>query len=107
MQTDLLAVMRRQDSERRHSIDGKRLGNSRSERLGKERDTPLRLASGREELSAEALVALRDEERRSTKTAATVLSDINLVVEELLDVFDRQEMLAVHRDDDSVPDLRY
>ena len=50
--------MRREYGERRHGIDRKRLRDCGSQRLREERDTPLRLASGREELALETLVAL-------------------------------------------------
>jgi len=32
-------------------------------------------------------------------------TSVYLMVEETLDVMDREEMFAIHRDDDSVPDL--
>ena len=52
------------------------------------------------------LVALRDEEHRRAEGALAVLLGRDLVVQEPLDVVDREQVLAVHRDDDGVPDLR-
>ena len=94
--------MRRQNRERWHSIDRKRLRDSGRERLRKERDTTLRLSTAGEEVAFVAVVA-REEWRRA-ESAATVWA-INLVVEETLDVMDGQQVLAVHRDNDSIPDL--
>ena len=105
--TYLFAVMRRKHRKRRHGIDRQRLGHGRRERLRKERDTPLRLAPAREELALEALVALRDEERGRAQAAAAVLAGVDLVVEQPLDVVDGEQVLAVHRDNDGVPNLRY
>ena len=52
------------------------------------------------------LVALRDEEHRRAEGALAVLLGRDLVVQQPLDVIDREQVLAVHRDDDGVPDLR-
>ena len=103
--TYLFAVMRRKHRKRRHGIDRQRLGHGRRERLRKERDTPLRFAPAREELALEALVALRDEERGSAQRAMAVLLNMDPMIEELLHVLDREKVLAVHGDDDGVPDL--
>ena len=99
--------MRRQNRERWHSINRQWLRDGRRERLRKERDTALRLAPAREELALEALVALRDEERGRAQAPAAVLPGVDLVVEQPLDVVDGEQMLAVHRNDDGVPDLRH
>ena len=42
------------------------------------------------------------EERGGPSSASTT---VDLVVEELLDVFDGKEMFTVHRDDDGIPNL--
>ena len=80
--------MRRQNRERWHSIDRKGLRDGGRERLRKERDATLGLTTRSEELPAEPFVALRDEERRGTEAAPAVLTDVDLVIEELLDVLD-------------------
>ena len=98
--------MRRQHRKRRHSINRQRRRNIRRQTLGKERNAPLGLASGREELALEVLVVLGDEEGRRAQGAAAARPRVDLVIEELLDVVDREQVFAVHRDDDSVPDLR-
>lgn len=63
---------------------------------------PLRTASQR----GTHLVLLRDEEHGSTESALAILLGRDLMVEESLDVVDREEVLAVHGDDNGVPDLR-
>ena len=96
--------MRRQNRECWHSIDRQWLRDGGRKRLRKERNPPFGLASGGEELAGVALVALRDEERGSAQ-APTAVGGVDLVVQQLLDVLDREQVLAVHRDDDRVPDL--
>ena len=44
------------------------------------------------------------EEWRCAEGTATI-GTVDLVVEETLDVIDGEEMLAIHGDDDGVPDL--
>ena len=102
---DLLAVVRNQDSECGHVVNGKRLRNGRRQRLGEERDATLGLTLSREELGLEGVIFLRDEERRGAESALALLLRRNLVVQQLLDVVDSQEMLTVHGDDDGVPNL--
>ena len=97
--------MRRQHRERGHRINGQGFRNGSGERLREERDTTLRFASRREELALQALVALRDEERGSTEATPAVLTDVDLVIKKLLDVLNGEQVFAVHRDDDGIPDL--
>lgn len=98
--------MRRKNRKCRHSIHRKRWRNIRRQALSKERDPPLSFASGWEKLALEVLVILRDEEGRSTQAAASAGARIDLVVKQLLDMIDREQVFAVHRDNDGVPDLR-
>ena len=104
--TRLLAVVRSENRERGHCVNGEWLRDGGGERLRKERNAALSLAARGEELAAKRLVTLRDEERGRAETAAAVLSDVDLVVQKLLHMLDGEEVLAVHRDDDSVPYLR-
>jgi hypothetical protein len=48
---------------------------------------------------------LGDEEWRSAQGSTTVLVVLDLVVEELLNVFDGEKVFTVHRNDHGVPDL--
>lgn len=98
--------MRREDSEGRHRVDAEGFGDRSRERLGEERDATSGFGSGREKLGLQTLVVLRDEEHGGSKCALAVLFTRNLVVQEALDVVDREKVLAVHRDDDGVPHLR-
>ena len=102
----LLAVVRRKHRERRHGVDRDGLRDLRRERLREERDTTLGLAPRREELARTAAAALRDEERWRTETPLASLASVDLVVQELLDVLNGEQVLAVHGDNDGVPDLR-
>ena len=99
--------MRCENSEGRHGIDRKWFRNCSRQRLREEGYTALRFASGCEELSAEAFVALGDEEGRRAEAATSILADIYLMVQQLLHVLDGEQVLAVHRDDDGVPNLRH
>jgi len=76
----------------------------RAQRLSEGNPT-LGLATRREEFALEALLALRNEERRVTKVSTTTSASVDLMVEELLDVISREEMFAVHRNGDGIPDL--
>lgn len=107
MGTYLLTVMGSQNGESWHGIDRKWLGDIKSQRLGKEGYASLCFTPRREELPLEPFVTLRHEEGRSTKTASAAFAHVNLMVQKLLDMVDGEEMLAIHRDDDSVPNLRY
>jgi len=98
--------MRSKDRERRHRIDRQRRGNVRCQGLRKERDTTLGLASCREELALETLIMLRNEKRRRPKAAATTNPSVDLMIKELLDVIDREQVFAIHGNNDSIPDLR-
>ena len=98
--------MRRQDSERRHRIDREGLRDGRSERLSKEGDSSFRFTATREELALEALVTLADEEGRSLQASSTAGASLDLVVEQLLHMVNRQQVFTVHGNDDGVPDLR-
>lgn len=98
--------MWRQDRKCGHSIYRKRLRNSSRERLRKEGDAALGLTARREELALETLIALRDEERRRTETAFTIVPRVNLVVQQLLHVLNRKQVLAVHGNDNRIPNLR-
>jgi len=97
--------MRSEDRKRGHSIHRERRRNVRRQRLGEERNPTLGLATRREEFALEALLALRNEEGGSTKASAATSTSIDLMIEELLDMVDREKMFAIHGDDDSVPDL--
>ena len=52
------------------------------------------------------MIFLGHKEGRSAQGALALLLRGNLVIEELLNVVDRKEMLTVHRDDHGIPDLR-
>lgn len=107
-QQDLFRVVRHQNRKGRHSVDRQGLGQGGRERLRKERDSPLRFASVREEFDVgRALLSLGDEEGGRAKGPLALVVRGNLVVEQLLNMVDRKQMLSVHRDDDGVPDLRY
>lgn len=56
---DLLRVVRREDGEGGHGVDGEGLGDGRGEGLGEEGDSTCRLGSGREELDLDALQSTR------------------------------------------------
>ena len=102
---NLFAVVRNHDSEGGHVVNGERLGNWSRERLGEEGNSALGLAVLREELGLERVVFLGNEERRGTQSALSFLLRWHLMVEKLLDVIDGQKVLAVHGDDNSIPDL--
>ena len=101
----LLAVVGRKHRERRHGVDRDGLRDLRRKRLREERDTTLGLASRREELARTAAATLRDEERWRTETPLASLASVDLMIQELLDVLNGEQVLAVHGDDDGVPDL--
>ena len=94
--------MRDKDRERGHRVNRERLRERSRERGGEERDTTLGFATGREEVAL-ITVVVREEGWRTEGTAS--IRTIDLVIEEALDVVDGEEVLAVHRDNDSVPDL--
>ena len=102
----LLAVVKREHRERWHSVDRNGLRDLRRKRLREERDATLGLAPRREELARATAATLRDEERRRTETPLASLASVDLVVQELLDVLNGEQVLAVHGDNDGVPDLR-
>ena len=62
--------------------------------------------SAGEEFRLERVIFLRDEERGGAQSSLPLLLRRHLVVEQLLDVIDRKQMLSVHGDDDGIPDLR-
>ena len=64
--TNLFTVVWGQDGKGWHSVDRKGFGDGRRKRLRKERYTAFCLAPRWEEVALVALVALRDEERRSS-----------------------------------------
>ena len=92
----LFAIMRSQQSERGHGINRQRLRYRSGKGLGKERYPPFGFTTRREELSLEPLIGLRDEEGWCSETAATILTSVDLVVQQLLDMVNGQQMLAVH-----------
>jgi len=98
--------MRSKNSKGGHRIDWQRWRDICRQRLGKERDTTFSLASSREKLALEGLVMLRDKERWRTKAAATSNARIDLVIEKFLDMINGEKVLAIHGDDDGIPDLR-
>src|ERR1700733_109325 len=98
--------MRREYGERGHRGDRYRIRNSRSERRSEERYSSFSLASRGEEFALEELVSLRCEEWGSAKRPSTIWA-LHLVIQQPLNVLNGQKMLAVHRNDDSVPNLRY
>ena len=98
--------MRSKDRKGGHRINWQRWGDVCRQGLCKERNTTFGLASSREKLPLEGLVMLRDEERWRTKAAATSNACIDLVIEKLLDMVYGEKMLAIHGDDDGIPDLR-
>ena len=59
-----------------------------------------------QELALERRILLRGKKWWRRYPALTIVG-VNLVVEELLDVINGQKMLAIHRNDYGVPDLRY
>jgi len=64
------------------------MSNVCRQRLGEDRNPTLGLATRREELTLEAPLALRNKERRSTKTLVVTSTSVDLMIEELLDVID-------------------
>jgi hypothetical protein len=103
---DLFAVVRDEDSEGGHVINGQGLRHGSRERLREEGNTTLSLTTLREELGLERLIFLGNEEGRGTESALAFLLRRNLVVQQLLHVINGQKVLAVHGNDDSVPNLR-
>ena len=102
---DLLAVVRDEDGEGGHVVNGERLGDRRRQWLGEEGQATVRLAVGGEKLGLEGVILLRHEEGGRPQRALALLLRGDLVVEQLLHVVDSQQVLAVHWDDDGVPDL--
>jgi hypothetical protein len=98
--------VRREDSKGGHGIHGQRFRKDGGQRVGEEGNTSLGLGPLGEELPTEGPVVLRYEERRSPERALSFLLRLDLVVEEFLHVFDREKVLPVHGDDDSIPELR-
>jgi hypothetical protein len=72
-QKDLLAVVRNQDSESGHVVNGQRLRDRCGKRLSEEGDTALGLGVHGEELSLKGVIFLRHEESRGTKSALAFL----------------------------------
>jgi hypothetical protein len=72
--------------------------------LSKERDSTFSFSVLWQELALEPRIRLRNEERWRPQTASAV-SGVNLMVEELLDMVDGEEVFAIHRNDDGIPDL--
>jgi hypothetical protein len=72
--------------------------------LSKERDSTFSFSVLWQELALEPRIRLRNEERWCPQTASAV-SGVNLMVEELLDMVDGEEVFAIHRNDDGIPDL--
>ena len=117
--------MGNEDSECRHVVNRDRLGNRRRKGLSEKRDTSLGLTSIREKLSLERVIFLGHKEGGCAQGSLSFLlgrdllisrvrpwirrqlvgRDNYLMVQELLHVIDSEEMLAVHGDDNSVPDL--
>jgi len=97
--------MRGEDCECWHGIHRKSLRERGRQGLSKERDSTLGLGARWEKTTLETLVGLGNKERGSTKAATTVWG-VNLMVEKLLYVIDGQQVLAIHRDNDRIPDLR-
>jgi hypothetical protein len=94
----LFAIMRSQQSECGHGINRQRLRYRSGKGLGKERYPPFGFTTRREELSPEPLIGLRDEEGWCSETARRLLLrlSVDLVVQQLLDMVNGQQMLAVH-----------
>jgi hypothetical protein len=80
--------VRRKDRERRHCIDRYRFGEIDSEGLSEERYPTLSFTTGWEELALESLVTLRNEEGRRPQTAFPILTRVDLMIQQLLHVFD-------------------
>ena len=93
-----------QDRKRGHGIHRQRLWQRCRKGLSKERDPAFRLRPRREETAFETFVGLGNEELWSTE-ATTTIRGIDLMIEELLHVVNRQQVLAIHGDDDGVPYL--
>jgi hypothetical protein len=96
--------MRGKNSKCRHSVHGNRFGYRGGERLDKEGDSTFSRSILWEELPLEPRIRLRNKERRRSQTISAV-GGVDLMVKELLDVVDGEEVLAIHRNDDRVPDL--
>jgi hypothetical protein len=97
--------MRSQDRERRHGIYRYRLRDFRCQALSKERNPAFGFTPRGEEFGFVFLISLSHEEWRSAEAPSSASTTVDLVVEELLDVFDGKEMFTVHRDDDGIPNL--
>ena len=97
--------MRDKGSESRHRVYWKGLRQCGHKRLSKKRDETFRFRARRKEATLETLVGLCDKEWRGTQTA-TVIWGINLMVKQLLHVVYGQQVLAIHGDNNRVPDLR-
>ena len=97
--------MQDKGSESRHRVYWKGLRQCGRKRLSKKRDATFRFGPRRKEATLEPLVGLCDKEWRGTQTA-TVIWGINLMVKQLLHVVYGQQVLAIHGDNNRVPDLR-
>ena len=99
---DLLGVVRGEDGEGGHAFDGERLGHLHGEGLSEEGYPTFGLAVGGEELPRS--IGVGEEERCAQGPLAVLRGD--LLVEQLGDVFDGKQVLAVHGNHDGVPNLR-
>ena len=97
--------MRDKGSESRHRVYWKGLRQCGRKRLSKKRDATFCFGARRKEATLETLVDLCDKEWRGTQTATAVWG-INLMVKQLLHVVYGQQVLAIHGDNNRVPDLR-
>ena len=96
--------MRGKNSKCRHSVHGNRFRYRGGERLGKEGDSTFSLSILWEELPLEPRIRLRNKEWRRSQTTSAV-GGVDLMVKEFVDVVDGEEVLAIHQNDDRVPDL--
>ena len=106
LSTYFLTIMWCQDGEHRHDIDGYRLRDFGCQILSKEGDPALSFAASREKFGHVLLIGLGHEEWRCVEGTSSADTSINLMIEKLLDMVNREEMFAVHGDIDGVPDLR-
>jgi hypothetical protein len=96
--------MRGKNSKCRHSVHRNQFRYRGGERLGKEGDSTFSLSILWEELPLEPRIRLRNKEWQHPQTTSAV-SGVDLMVKELLDVVDGEEVLAIHQNDDHIPDL--
>ncbi|KAH3665928.1 hypothetical protein OGAPHI_004117 [Ogataea philodendri] len=103
---NLFRVVRSEHSEGWHVVNWQWFRNRSSQGLGKERNTSFGLRVSWEELSLKVIVILGNKEGWSSQGTLTFNLRWNLVVKKLLNVINSQQVLSVHGDNDSVPDLR-